>query len=184
MLRAFTLFVLLVSLAVDADASGRRPQEGVVRQLEAWADAGAYEQIEEWARALLKARDYSILSLAQLDAAIAYAKTERANTLAAAGRRHEAIAALRSLVEQVPGNVDGAARAIYYMGVLHEALRVGTRSPPQQVSRPNPRGVAMVVRWCSGRSRSKLDGAGSLRQTCWGTQGYRTVAEGTFHDDL
>ncbi|MGM0577584.1 MAG: tetratricopeptide repeat protein [Myxococcota bacterium] len=92
--------------------------------IDAYAQAKRWTKIEQWARKLIKARNFKVKSREELEQMIAIAKTEHARDLTKQRKFDEAVAVQQDIVEEFGRkNEELASKALYNIGVIHESAR-------------------------------------------------------------
>jgi len=92
--------------------------------IDAYARLKHWEKIEEWARKLIRERNFLVKTRAELEQMIAIAKTEHARDLTKQRRYDEAIRIQQEIVDEFGRkNKDLASKALYNIGVIHESAR-------------------------------------------------------------
>ncbi len=92
--------------------------------IDCYARLKHWEKIEEWARKLIKERNFKVKTKEELEQMIAIAKTEHARDLTKQRMFDEAVRVQREIVDEFGrSNPKLASAALYNVGVIHESAR-------------------------------------------------------------
>ncbi|MCB9736364.1 MAG: tetratricopeptide repeat protein [Deltaproteobacteria bacterium] len=92
--------------------------------IDAYKQLKRWEEIEYWARELIKKKNFTVKSKADLEKIVAIAKTEHATDLTRQRRYDEAIKVQQEIVEEFGrSNREVASKALFNIGAIHEIAR-------------------------------------------------------------
>ncbi len=92
--------------------------------IDAYARLKHWEKIEEWARKLIRAKNFKVKKKGELEQMIAIAKTEHARDLTKQRRFDQAVQIQVEIVDEFGRKNPGlASKALYNVGVIHESAR-------------------------------------------------------------
>jgi len=92
--------------------------------IDAYKRLKRWEQIEYWARELIRKRNFKVKTKAELETIIAIAKTEHATDLTRQRRYDEAVKVQKEIVEEFRRkNREVASKALFNIGAIHEIAR-------------------------------------------------------------
>ncbi|TNF25286.1 MAG: tetratricopeptide repeat protein [Deltaproteobacteria bacterium] len=92
--------------------------------IDAYKRLKRWEQIEYWARELIKKKNFAVKSKAELEKIIAIAKTEHATDLTRQRRYDEAVKVQKDIVDEFGRkNREVASKALFNIGAIHEIAR-------------------------------------------------------------
>lgn len=92
--------------------------------IDAYARLKRWEKIEEWARKLIRTKNFKVKTRAELEQMIAIAKTEHARDLTKQRKFDQAVRVQEEIVDEFGRkNKKLASAALYNIGVIHESAR-------------------------------------------------------------